>query len=275
MLVSEGKSFSENPTAGLATDLLLLDAEEEAKLHGDLPSRLVDVPDDICPLVLTYRQFESMLDNSLPVPFLASMGYVEACQVSSLPEARASSIVAPCNDVSDAEADDENPCDWEGFSDEGSDSGDDFIGAGCSDATKSGRGVSPKTGLEVDYDRFEARYWPHLNAAARRGLDASLLWTEIQSCIKGGLDALDTARGQMDEVGYVALANRCARVSLAMQTGVQWCSWLCTLYWPWDPLTTILQIDKPYPLYCHCYGVLSLLRYRASWVQASQHNDND
>ena len=190
--------------AGIVTDLLLLDEEEEARLHGDLPSRLLDVPDALCPLVLTFRQFESMLDCCLPIPFLMSLGGGGAAQ-----DLAADRTAAPASsDASDSESaaeDDNSSGGWEGFSDNESDSGDELGITSRPGATMP----AASQGLEVDYDRFEARYWPHLNAAARRGLDASLLWTEVQSSIKGGLEALGTARGRMDEEAYVALADRC------------------------------------------------------------------
>lgn len=211
-MLAAGEAASASPAsapaaaAGIVTDLLLLDEEEEARLHGDLPSRLLDVPDAHCPLVLTYRQFESMLDCSLPVPFLMSLGGGAAQRQAAGRAAVAARGSSASPSDSDADDDDNNSGGWEGFSDDGSDdSGDELGQTSHPDVTRPA--ASPAT-LEVDYDRFEAKYWPHLNAAARRGLDASLLWTEMQSSMKGGLEALGTTRGRMDEGGYVALADR-------------------------------------------------------------------
>ena len=47
----------------------------------------------------------------------------------------------------------------------------------------------------------------HLDAKLRRGLEASLVWTEIQSCLKGGLEALKAPRGRLQEADYVALSQ--------------------------------------------------------------------
>lgn len=64
-----------------------------------------------------------------------------------------------------------------------------------------------KLGPEVEYVRFEAAYWPRLNAERRRGLEASLVWTEVQSCLKGGVEALATPKGRLDVAAYTALAS--------------------------------------------------------------------
>ena len=47
----------------------------------------------------------------------------------------------------------------------------------------------------------------HLDSQMRRGLEASLVWTEIQSCIKGGLEALQAPKGRVPEADYIALSQ--------------------------------------------------------------------
>lgn len=55
---SEGtpSAVGASAAAGLGPELLLLDEEEESKLLGDLPEALRDVPDALCPLVITFRK---------------------------------------------------------------------------------------------------------------------------------------------------------------------------------------------------------------------------
>ncbi|CAI5459961.1 unnamed protein product [Closterium sp. Yama58-4] len=60
---------------------------------------------------------------------------------------------------------------------------------------------------EVDYERFEAVYWPWLNAATTRHLDASGVFKEIFSHIKGSLHALRTSNGRVSLQDYVLLAR--------------------------------------------------------------------
>ncbi|CAI5511533.1 unnamed protein product, partial [Closterium sp. Naga37s-1] len=60
---------------------------------------------------------------------------------------------------------------------------------------------------EVDYERFEAVYWPRLNAATTRHLDASAVFKEIFSHIKGSLHALRSPHGRVSLQDYVLLAR--------------------------------------------------------------------
>ncbi|CAI5459945.1 unnamed protein product [Closterium sp. Yama58-4] len=62
-------------------------------------------------------------------------------------------------------------------------------------------------GEEVDYERFEAVYWPRLNAATTRRLDASAVFKEIFSHIKGSLHALRSPHGRVSLQDYVLLAR--------------------------------------------------------------------
>ncbi|CAI7803916.1 unnamed protein product [Closterium sp. NIES-54] len=87
--------------------------------------------------------------------------------------------------------------------------------------SSSAPGVSPGSGTgsgsggagvlslpeEVDYDRFESLYWPHFNTTVTRKLDASLVYKEFFSHIKGSLHALRSPRGRLSKEDYVALAQ--------------------------------------------------------------------
>ncbi|XP_039173758.1 LOW QUALITY PROTEIN: uncharacterized protein LOC104455602, partial [Eucalyptus grandis] len=60
---------------------------------------------------------------------------------------------------------------------------------------------------EVTYEKFCAVYWPHFNDKTRRRLDPSRVFTEIMSCIKGGLQPADGCEGKLDRLAYVSLSE--------------------------------------------------------------------
>ncbi|KAH6809207.1 hypothetical protein C2S51_026990 [Perilla frutescens var. frutescens] len=69
---------------------------------------------------------------------------------------------------------------------------------------------------EVTFDRFWSLYWPHFNLKLTKGLDASRVFTEIMSHIKGGVregEAWDCKRSRED---YVSLSE-CRISSLSME----------------------------------------------------------
>ena len=60
---------------------------------------------------------------------------------------------------------------------------------------------------EVNFDRFSACYWPHINVQLTKGLDASRVFTEIISSIKGGLQAGETDDGKLRMESYLQLSE--------------------------------------------------------------------
>ncbi|XP_062114592.1 uncharacterized protein LOC133825699 [Humulus lupulus] len=48
---------------------------------------------------------------------------------------------------------------------------------------------------EVNFDKFEQSYWPHFNRKITKSLPSSIVFAEIMSCIKGGLQALSCHEG--------------------------------------------------------------------------------
>ncbi|KAH9618695.1 hypothetical protein KSS87_006974, partial [Heliosperma pusillum] len=60
---------------------------------------------------------------------------------------------------------------------------------------------------EVNYDKFSMSYWPHLNSQLTKKLDASRVFTEIISCIKGGLQVEQTVGGRLTLEGYLNLSK--------------------------------------------------------------------
>ncbi|XP_042503955.1 uncharacterized protein LOC122081053 isoform X2 [Macadamia integrifolia] len=60
---------------------------------------------------------------------------------------------------------------------------------------------------EVNYDRFNLLYWPHFNSQLTNKLDSSLVFKEIISHIKGGMDAGRAQDGKLSREDYVALSE--------------------------------------------------------------------
>ncbi|XP_062007129.1 uncharacterized protein LOC133724421 [Rosa rugosa] len=65
---------------------------------------------------------------------------------------------------------------------------------------------------EVSYERFSSLYWPHFNTDLTKRLDASRVFTEIISHIKGGLGAMEACDGKLSREDYVQLSE--IRVSI-------------------------------------------------------------
>ncbi|GKC59146.1 UvrD-like helicase, ATP-binding domain, P-loop containing nucleoside triphosphate hydrolase [Tanacetum coccineum] len=60
---------------------------------------------------------------------------------------------------------------------------------------------------EVTFDRFCLFYWPHFNSSLTKKLDASRVFTEIISHIKGGLQAGECRNGKLSYERYCLLAQ--------------------------------------------------------------------
>ncbi|CAN6700208.1 unnamed protein product [Malus baccata var. baccata] len=74
---------------------------------------------------------------------------------------------------------------------------------------RSSRSVALQTiwTREVDYERFSSSYWPHFNKQLTKKLDASRVFTEIISHIKGGLGAIEAGDGRLSREDYVQLSE--------------------------------------------------------------------
>jgi len=59
---------------------------------------------------------------------------------------------------------------------------------------------------EVTFEKFATSYWPHFNAELTKKLDASTVFTEIISHIKGGYKA--NMHGKLKRIDYVMLSDR-------------------------------------------------------------------
>ncbi|XP_074273010.1 uncharacterized protein LOC141596685 [Silene latifolia] len=60
---------------------------------------------------------------------------------------------------------------------------------------------------EVNYDKFCMFYWPHFNSQLTKKLDASKVFIEIISCIKGGLLVGETLDGRLTLEDYLNLSQ--------------------------------------------------------------------
>ncbi|KAK9757967.1 hypothetical protein RND81_01G197400 [Saponaria officinalis] len=60
---------------------------------------------------------------------------------------------------------------------------------------------------EVNYDKFSMSYWPHFNSQLTKRLDASRVFIEIISCIKGGLQVSDAVDGRLTLESYLNLSQ--------------------------------------------------------------------
>ncbi|CAD6259771.1 unnamed protein product [Miscanthus lutarioriparius] len=61
---------------------------------------------------------------------------------------------------------------------------------------------------EVTFEKFAAFYWLHFNAELTKKLDASTVFTEIISHIKGGYKANMPCSGRLERLDYVMLSDR-------------------------------------------------------------------
>ncbi|GAX84803.1 hypothetical protein CEUSTIGMA_g12224.t1 [Chlamydomonas eustigma] len=216
-LASQSSNHLAESVEGLGNDLLLLDEEEEAKLLGNLPDRLTEVGDELCPLVLTFQKLLFMLNASLKSPFV--FGSKTSARKAAREHQRGCHIHAVRKDstrprrqieyVGDYDDDDEVVDEEEKEEEEEEETGESedegrIQANDRGDVGIQGRLVSAE--VEVDFDRFEGLYWSNLDADLRRGNDPSVVWTEIQSTIKGGLDALKTEGGKIGQQAYLEMS---------------------------------------------------------------------
>ncbi|CAE6946718.1 TRANK1 [Symbiodinium natans] len=69
---------------------------------------------------------------------------------------------------------------------------------------------SDKVLTEVDYDLFEAKFWPKLRQKVPAVEDAMLVWREFMSFIKGSYRVLETEQGHLDLETYQEVTSKCS-----------------------------------------------------------------
>lgn len=70
---------------------------------------------------------------------------------------------------------------------------------------------------EVNYDKFYSSYWPHFSNSLTKKLDASRVFTEIISYIKGGIQAVEACDCKLDRDEYLQIAD-CRVSTLSRQS---------------------------------------------------------
>ncbi|KAL6843850.1 hypothetical protein ACP4OV_026421 [Aristida adscensionis] len=61
---------------------------------------------------------------------------------------------------------------------------------------------------EVTFEKFSVSYWPHFNSELTKRLDASTVFTEIISHIKGGYKANMLSSGKLERLDYIMLSDK-------------------------------------------------------------------
>jgi hypothetical protein len=188
-----GQQEGPGQEAELPLEDQLLDDQAVAKAMGGLPNSLAAVTTGQCPLVLPLRHLLLMLEASFPLPrfqqWLAGGSGKGGLQ-------------AGCShdQADDQDEEEEAGAVTEDESASGSDTDEE-------QHTKTAR--SDWVYDEVTYERWESSYFNKLDRAKRRGLgDASALWVEIQSVIKGSKEAVQAPSKRLSREEYVGLAGR-------------------------------------------------------------------
>ncbi|KAG8956483.1 hypothetical protein FRC03_010813 [Tulasnella sp. 419] len=60
----------------------------------------------------------------------------------------------------------------------------------------------------IKFEDFLRDIWPHFNQRVKRGLDASLVWSEFMGVIKGSEQSLKAGKGYIDRDTYLSISSR-------------------------------------------------------------------
>lgn len=143
----------------------MLDEDEEAAILSNVPDSFALVTEADCPLILTFTKLLAMVDNSFPTPFLKDR--------------------------------DSNSL----WSAEGGDLGS--VKKENSETYSNKVDIKPKR-KEVDFPRFEAIYYSHFDQRITSLVDASTVFLQIMSFIKGSAEAMRTQKGHLSLGEYLA-----------------------------------------------------------------------
>ena len=215
----------------------MLDDYTLRRLQGELPRSFAGLGQEHMPAVLTYNQLLTMMDAQLAVPFDQWLKG----------EARSGTTAAGEGNDGDSGGGGDAGTGWEGLGGNVNDAGmdlDQFVEAaeamsgtdqGTSSSSSSSRAdrssvpqghlsqhqqpmaaaaiATKATALLVQYERvdfqlFQAAYWPRFNIDLRRKLDAALVFSEILGVIKGHIEALLSPAGRLSEAEYLKLSEQ-------------------------------------------------------------------
>ena len=142
-----------------------------------LPGKLTEI--EHFPIFLTSRQFFNMLDNSLD----DGQEYFKAeVQVESSLDQADSQSLNLLFELSDSESDDDSDV-----------------------PERQRRNRKPKTMREITASEFAANIWPQIRKHSPehlRQIDPLLIWTEIESFIKGSFQAVHSENGYISKTDY-------------------------------------------------------------------------
>ncbi|GLJ34038.1 hypothetical protein SUGI_0684590 [Cryptomeria japonica] len=188
----------------------ILDSSDSMQESENIPDSFVDIDDKHFPLVITFQKFLIMLDGSVQYHFFQNScskerGYQlqkkQFCSNEEIDEeVDATKCDSNCKDF------DHGGQDAEILDDE-----EIFVNVKRPTYNRSFAFMQFIRKNEVNYERFASVYWPHFNSELRRGLDPSVVFTEIISHIKGSLKSVNSADFKMSWDDYIAMAE--SRVS--------------------------------------------------------------
>ncbi|XP_057845589.2 uncharacterized protein LOC131055004 isoform X1 [Cryptomeria japonica] len=188
--------------------LVIHDSSDNLQEFQSIPDSFIDIDDKHFPMVITFQKFLTMLDGSVRNHFFQhkcseeyQLEKKDDCSNDKIGKQLGSKKSGrKCKDFCDG--------------DEATDIIDNqefVIGAKGSTYKRSLAYMQFIRENEVNYECFDSVYWPHFNVELRRGLDSSVVFTEIVSHIKGSLKSLSYPEFKMSRDDYVAIAE--SRVS--------------------------------------------------------------
>jgi hypothetical protein len=170
----------------------LLDDQAVARAMGALPDKLAAVTDTQCPLVLPLRHLLLMLEASFPAPRFQQW-------LAGGPRDMHRAVQSGYDEGEGDGGANDGGIDEEQTSGSGSDDDDQDTDAVPADWMYN----------EVTFERWQSAYFTKLDTTKRKGLgDASALWLEIQSVIKGSKEAVAKPRKMLSREEYVGLEGR-------------------------------------------------------------------
>ncbi|GLJ34015.1 hypothetical protein SUGI_0684140 [Cryptomeria japonica] len=186
------------------------DSSDSLQDFQNIPDSFIDIDDKHFPMVITFQKFLTMLDGSVRSQFFQNrcpeeQGYQmekkDDCSNDNIgKEVGLTKSGSNCKDFDD-----------DGEATEILDDQELFIGAKRSMHTRSLAFMQIMRKNEVNYECFDSVYWPHFNVELRRGLDSSVVFTEIVSHIKGSLKSLSSPDFKLSRDDYIGIAE--SRVS--------------------------------------------------------------
>ncbi|KAG8809366.1 hypothetical protein FRC17_003478, partial [Serendipita sp. 399] len=148
-------------------DLVQLDEEYEGA--GTLPEKFSELEDKHFPLFLTFDKLCRLLEADLNSDWNADRERLDLRIVRRF----------RLGDVPDVEIDLFNA--------------DEFVNHAPKSQVSSGK---------ILFEDFSSKYWPHFSQPTRKGLDASLVWSEFQGVLRGSEHSLECQNGAISREVY-------------------------------------------------------------------------